>query len=46
MINQVDCVELGLTCADVCTTLGQIQNGKRSNDLSNAMYKEIEQLTT
>ena len=45
MINQVDYVELGLACADVCTALDRGLNGKRLNDLSNSVREAIMQLT-
>ena len=46
MINQVDYVDLGLACADVCTTLGRGLNGKRLNDLNNSVCEAIKHLTT
>ena len=46
MINQMDYVELGLACADVCTTLDRGLNGKRLNDLNDSVYEAIKQLTT
>ena len=46
MANQVDYVELGLACADVCTALGRGLNGKRLNDLNNSVCEAINQLTT
>ena len=46
MINQEDYVELGLTCANVCTVLDRGLNGKRLNDLDNSLRGAIEQLTT
>ena len=46
MINQVDYVELGLACADVCTALGRGLNGKRLKDLNNSVCEAINQLTT
>ena len=46
MINQVDYVELGLACADVCTALDQGLSGKRPNDRNNSVYEAISQLTT
>ena len=46
MINQVDYVELGLTCADVCNTLDRGLSGKRLNDLNNSVCEAIKQLTT
>ena len=46
MINQMDYVELGLACADVCTALDRGLSGKRSNDLNNSVCEAIKQLTT
>jgi len=46
MINRVDYVELGLTCADVCTALDRGLNGKRLSDLNNSVCEAINQLTT
>ena len=46
MVSQEDYVELGLTCADVCTTLDRGLNEKRLNDLDNSVREAIEQLAT
>ena len=46
MINKEDYVELGLTCADVCTALDRGMNGKRLSDVDNSVRGAIEQLTT
>ena len=46
MTNQMDYVELGLACADVCTALDRGLNGKRLNDLSSSVCEAIKQLTT
>ena len=46
MTNQVDYVELGLACADVCTALGRGMNGRRVDDLNQSVVEAIEQLTT
>jgi len=46
MINYADYVDLGLTCADVCTALDRGLNGKRLNDLNNSVCEAIKQLTT
>jgi hypothetical protein len=45
MINEADCVELGLSCADVCTALDRGLNGKRLNELNNSVCEAINQLT-
>jgi len=46
MINEVDYVELGLACADVCTTLERGLKGKSLNDLNDSVVETINQLTT
>ena len=46
MINQVDYVELGLACVDVCTALNRGLCGKRLNDLNDSVREAIKQLTT
>jgi len=46
MINKVDYVELGLTCADVCKTLSRGTDGRRVDQLSQSTLNAIEQLTT
>ena len=45
MINQMDYVELGLACADVCAALDRGLDGKRLNDLKNSVCEAIKQLT-
>ena len=45
MINQMDYVELGLACAEVCTALSRGLNGKMLNDLNNSVCEAIMQLT-
>jgi len=45
MINQMEYVELGMACADVCTALDRGLNGKRLNDLNNSVCEAINQLT-
>jgi len=46
LINRADCVELGLACADICTALERVLNGKRLNDLDTSVRAAINQLTT
>jgi len=46
LTNRADYVELGLACADVCTTLDQGLKGKRLNDLNGSVREAINQLTT
>jgi len=45
MVNELDCVELGLFCADVCQVLGRGLSGKRPDQLSQPLYDGIDQLT-
>ena len=45
MSNQVDYVELGLACANVCTALDRGLSGKKLNDLNNSVCEAINQLT-
>jgi len=45
MINQVDYVELGLACADVCRALDRGLSGKRLSDLNGSVREAINQLT-
>ena len=46
MINQMDYIELGLTCADVCAVLGRGLDGKRLKDLNKSVRQAIKQLKT
>jgi len=46
MINQADYIELGLTCADVCTALDRGLRGKMLEDLDSSVCEAINQLTT
>jgi len=46
MINQVDYVELGLACADICTTLDRGLYGKDLDDLNSSVREALGQLTT
>jgi hypothetical protein len=46
MANQADYVELGLTCADICTALDRGLNGGRLRDLNDSVCEAIRQLTT
>ena len=46
MANRMDYVELGLACAEVCTTLDRGLNGKKLDDLNNSVCEAIKQLTT
>jgi len=46
MINQIDYVELGIACADVCIVLDRGLGGKLLKDLSDSVCEAISQLTT
>ena len=46
MVNELDFVELGLFCADICRALDQGMNGKRLDDLSHPVRDAINQLRT
>ena len=46
MANELDYVELGLNCADICRSLDRGMNEKKLNDLSQSMCEAIAQLTT
>ena len=46
MANELDYVELGLSCADICRALDRGMNGKRFGDLSQSVCDAINQLTT
>ena len=44
MANEMDCVDLGLTCADICTAIGRGMDGRKLDDLSQSVYDAIAQL--
>ena len=46
MVNKTDYVELGLSCADVCTALDRGMNGRPAEELSQPVSEAIRQLTT
>ena len=46
MANEVDYIELGLSCADICRALERGMNGKKLADLSKSVCDAINQLTT
>ena len=46
MANRADYVDLGLACAEVCTTLDRGLNGKSLNDLNDSVCEAIKRLTT
>ena len=45
MINEIDYVELGLDCANICNALGRGMEGRQLNDLSQSVSNAITQLT-
>jgi len=45
MIDEVDCVGLGLACADVCMALDRGTKGRETNGFSRSALEAIEQLT-
>ena len=46
MINAQDCVDLGLSCANVCKVLDRGLKGRRLDELSPSVLEATEQLTT
>jgi len=46
MVNELDYVELGLSCADICRALDRGMDGKKLADLSQSVCDAINQLTT
>jgi hypothetical protein len=46
MANQLDYVDLGLNCADICKALDRGMSGKKLDDLSQSVCEAISQLTT
>ena len=44
-IDELDYVELGLLCADICGTLDRGTKGKKPDDLSRSVYEAINRLT-
>jgi len=45
MINEVDCVDLGLACADVCIALDRGMKGRETNEFGRSILEVIDQLT-
>ena len=45
VVNELDYVELGLFCADICRALDRGMNGKKLDDLSQSVCDAINQLT-
>ena len=46
MANELDYVELGLSCAKICGALDRGMNGKRLDEFSQSVIDAINQLTT
>ena len=46
MVDEVDLVELGLACADVCRALDRGTKGRHVKELNQFVLEAIEQLTT
>ena len=45
-INRLDCIELGLSCANVCRALERGTNGKKQDELSPSVYNAINRLVS
>ena len=45
LVNQMDYVELGLACAEVCTALSRGLGEKKLAELNNSVCEAIKQLT-
>ena len=46
MANRMDYVDLGLTCAHVCKTIGEALRGRRLDELHQFVLDAIKLLTT
>jgi len=44
--NELEYIELGLSCADICKALDRGMNRKKLDDLSQSVCDAINQLTT
>ena len=44
--NELDYVELGLSCADICRSLDRGMNGRRLDEFSQSMRDAFNQLMT
>ena len=44
-MNERDCVEFGLSCADVCKALDRGLKGRRLDELSPSVLEAIQHLT-
>lgn len=45
MANELDFVELGLSCVDICKAIDRGMNGRRLDGFSQSMRDAIDQLT-
>jgi hypothetical protein len=46
MANEQDYVDLGLSCAEICTVLDRGMRGKKLDDLNQSVRNAIDQLMT
>ena len=46
MLNEVEYVELGLACADVCRALDRGINGRGADGFDQSVFEAIGELTT
>ena len=46
MVNKLDYVELGLSCADICKALARGMSGRKLDELNQSVCDAINQLTT
>ena len=44
MVNELDYVELGLSCADICRALHRGLNEKKADEVNQSVYDAINQL--
>lgn len=42
MVNELDYIGLGLSCADICQTLDRGLKGRRSDELNRSVLEAIE----
>ena len=45
MVNEIDYVDLGLACADVCRALDRGMGGRQVDEISESVFEAIQQLT-
>ena len=46
MVNKLEYVELGLSCADICAALDRGLNGRKRDELNQSVRDAINQLAT